>query len=125
MTIHEFTTTDPKRAVNARRTTEGEIKMSLPSASQRALKQYVEQIEKIESEKAELADMLKEKFSEARGAGFDVKIMRQVLKLRKQTQDERDEQSDLLDTYLHAMGMAGTPLGDYADAQDAERLALQ
>tara|TARA_R110000851_G_C13032400_1_gene561249 strand:- start:198 stop:491 length:294 start_codon:yes stop_codon:yes gene_type:complete len=92
--------------------------MTLPNASQRALRQYVEQIEQIESEKAELADVLKEKFAELKGAGFDAKVVKQVLKLRKMTEDERSEADDLLDTYLHALGMAGTPLADWAESQD-------
>lgn len=88
--------------------------MTLHDAGQRALRQYVESIEQLEIEKAAIADDIKEKFAEAKGAGFDVKIMRQVLKIRKKSKDERDEEQMILDTYLHAMGMFdGTPMGEY------------
>lgn len=88
--------------------------MSLPNASQRALRQYIERIEQLNTEKQAIADDVKEAFAEAKGAGFDVKIMRQILKLRKQTPDDRAHEEAILATYMHALEMFdGTPIGDY------------
>ena len=85
--------------------------MTLQASTQNQLRQMIEQIERLEEEKKALADDIKDKFLEAKAVGFDVKILRQVIRLRKQSQDDRDEQQAVLDTYLHALGMLsdGTP----------------
>lgn len=70
------------------------------------LKSIVERIERLEEEKAAIADDIKEVFSEAKGNGFDVPTIRRVLRLRKQDTAERQEQEALLDVYLAALGMA-------------------
>ena len=94
-----------------------------PNASQRALRQYIEAIERLEEDKKAVMLEIKDKFDEARGAGFDPKIMRQVIKLRKQSQDERDEAEAVLHTYLHAMQMFdGTPMGEYIAGQEEATL---
>ncbi|HQF30875.1 MAG TPA: DUF2312 domain-containing protein [Hyphomicrobiales bacterium] len=72
------------------------------------LRAFIERIERLEEEKKALADDIKDVFSEAKSQGFDTRTMRQVLKIRRQDADERQEQEALLDLYLHAMGM--TPL---------------
>ncbi len=69
------------------------------------LKSFIERIERLEEEKAALAADVREVFAEAKSAGFDVKIMRQVLRLRKLDSADRQEQEALLDIYLHALGM--------------------
>ena len=69
------------------------------------LRQYIEQIERMDEEKKAISDDIRDKFAEAKSAGFDVKVMRQVLKLRKKSSDERDEEQAVLDTYLHALNM--------------------
>ena len=69
------------------------------------LRQFIERIERLEEEKAALAADVKEVFSEAKGSGFDVKIMRQVIKLRKMDKVDIQEQDALLDVYKHALGM--------------------
>ncbi len=69
------------------------------------LKSFIERIERLEEEKAALAGDIREVFAEAKGNGFDTKIMRQVLKLRKLEQDDRQEQEHLLDLYKRALGM--------------------
>jgi uncharacterized protein (UPF0335 family) len=79
--------------------------MTLTNQAQGALRQYVERIERLTAEKKELADDIKEVFSEARGCGFDVKVMRKVLKLRTQSADDRSEAEAILHTYLVALGM--------------------
>ncbi len=69
------------------------------------LRQYIQRIEQLESEKADIAENIKDSFAEAKGNGFDVKIMRQIIKLRKMEQADIDEQENILDIYKHAMGM--------------------
>lgn len=69
------------------------------------LKSFIERIERLEEEKRALAEDVKEIYSEAKGAGFDVKIIRQIVRIRKMDEDDRDEQEALLDTYLRAIGM--------------------
>ena len=70
------------------------------------LRSFIERIERLEEEKAALAADIREIYAEAKGVGFDTKIMRQVLKLRKMDRDDRQEQETLLDLYLQALGMA-------------------
>ena len=74
-------------------------------AAQR-LKSFIERIERLEEEKAALAADVREVYSEAKSEGFDVKIMRQVIRLRKMETDDRQEQEHLLDLYKQALGMA-------------------
>ncbi len=79
--------------------------MSFEVVSSAQLRQYIEKVERLEEEKAELMDGLREVFAEAKGNGFDVKIMKQVLKMRKMKQEELMEQEELLALYLQALGM--------------------
>lgn len=67
------------------------------------LRAFVERIEHVEQEIADLNEGKKEIFAEAKGEGFDVKILREIIKLRKLDKDERDEHETLLDVYLRAM----------------------
>ena len=69
------------------------------------LKSFIERIERLEGEKAELAEDIREVYGEAKSEGFDTKIMRQVIRLRKLEIQERREQEELLDTYRKALGM--------------------
>ena len=69
------------------------------------LKSFIERIERLEEEKRALAEDIKEVFAEAKGTGFDTKIMRQLIKLRKMDKDDLDEQETLLDVYKRAIGM--------------------
>ncbi len=69
------------------------------------LLQFIERIERLESEKKGIADDIKDVYSEAKGNGFDVKIMRKVVQLRKQDRDERREQEAILEVYLQSLGM--------------------
>jgi uncharacterized protein (UPF0335 family) len=70
------------------------------------LKAIVERIERLEEEKKAIADDIRDVYGEAKGNGYDVKALRTVIRLRKQDKDERAEQEAILDTYLHALGMA-------------------
>ena len=67
------------------------------------LKQFVEKIERLEAEKADIATDIREVYAEAKGNGFDTKIMRQVIKLRKMEEPDRKEQDELLDLYRAAL----------------------
>ena len=69
------------------------------------LRSFVERIERLEEEKAALAADIREVYSEAKGAGFDVKTLRQVVRLRKLDQADRREQEELLTVYMSALGM--------------------
>jgi uncharacterized protein (UPF0335 family) len=69
------------------------------------LKSLVERIERLEEEKAALAEDIREVYSEAKGNGFDTKIIRQVVRLRKLDRADRQEQEAILDLYLAALGM--------------------
>lgn len=66
---------------------------------------YIERIERLEEEKAALAADIKDVFAEAKGNGFDVKTMRQILKLRKLEKDDLQEQEHLLELYKRAIGL--------------------
>jgi uncharacterized protein (UPF0335 family) len=78
--------------------------VTIPGGKIRA---FVERIENLDTELAELNEQKKEVFSEAKGEGFDVKILKEIIKLRKQDQEERDERESLLDLYMRAMEQAG------------------
>lgn len=69
------------------------------------LRSYIERIERLNEEKAGLTEDIKDIFAEAKGNGFDVKTMRQILKIRKMDASDRAEQEALIDLYLHALGM--------------------
>ena len=69
------------------------------------LRSFIERIERLEEEKAALTADIREVFSEAKGQGFDTKIMRQVIRLRKLDKADYQEQQSLLDLYKGALGM--------------------
>lgn len=69
------------------------------------LRQFIERIEQLESEKADIAEQCKEVFAEAKGRGYDTKVMRKVIALRKLKPDERAEMEAILDMYQSALGM--------------------
>ena len=76
----------------------------LNQAAQGQLKSIIERIERLEVEKAEVAEQIKEVFPEAKGNGFDVKILRKVIRLRKTDKAKRQEEEALIDLYLSAIG---------------------
>jgi uncharacterized protein (UPF0335 family) len=69
------------------------------------LKAFVERIERLEEEKKATSDDIRDVYAEAKGTGFDTKALRTIVRLRKMDTDERREQQEVLDTYLHALGM--------------------
>jgi uncharacterized protein (UPF0335 family) len=80
--------------------------VTLQVSAQNQLRQFVEQIERLEEEKKALAGDIRDKYAEAKGLGFDVKVMRKIVSLRKKSKADREEEDALLATYLHALGMA-------------------
>ena len=75
----------------------------------------VDRIEKLELEKADIAELIKDVYAEAKSNGFDVKILRKIIVQRKKTDEERKLEQDLIDTYMNALGMlADLPLGQAA-----------
>lgn len=76
----------------------------LTAAAQGRLKSFLERIEKLEEDKAAVAEDMKEVYAEAKGEGFDTKILRKVVRLRKQDKAQRDEEEALLGLYLSAIG---------------------
>jgi uncharacterized protein (UPF0335 family) len=78
---------------------------TLQAAAQNQLRQLVEQIERLEEEKKALAADIRDKYLEAKGVGFDVKALRQIVRMRKKSQQEREEEETILEVYLLALGM--------------------
>jgi uncharacterized protein (UPF0335 family) len=79
------------------------------------LASIVDRIEKLELEKADIADLIKDVYTEAKYNGFDVKILRKIIVQRKKTDEERKFEQDLIDTSMNALGMlADLPLGQAA-----------
>ena len=71
------------------------------------LRSIIKRIEKLEEDKTGISDDIKEVYAEAKGTGFDVKIIRQIVRLRKVEVEKRREESELLDLYMSAIGMEG------------------
>ena len=69
------------------------------------LRAIVERIERLEEEKKEVAEQIKEVYAEAKGNGFDVKTLRKIVSLRKKKPEERSEEEAMLDLYMQALGM--------------------
>ena len=76
----------------------------MTAAAQGRLKSFLERIERLEEDKAAVSNDLKEVYAEAKGEGFDTKILRKVVRLRKQDKVKRDEEQTLIDLYLSAIG---------------------
>jgi len=94
--------------------------VSPDSVAQDQIKAFIERIERLEEEKAATAGDIKEVYAEAKGNGFDTKVLRKIISIRKQDHAERMEQEALLELYLTALGMSNgpesddeTPGGDY------------
>lgn len=79
----------------------------ITNAAASQLKAFIERIERLEEEKKNTADDSKDVYAEAKGNGFDTKVMRKVVALRKQDANERREQEEILSLYLQAIGMEG------------------
>lgn len=90
--------------------------MTLHASSQEQLRQFIEQVERLEEEKKAIAADIADKFAEAKALGFDPKIMKKVIALRKMSASEREEFEAVLTTYLHAVEAkrsgGDTPMGE-------------
>jgi len=86
--------------------------MANESVAQDQLRAFIERIERMEEEKKAIADDIKEIYAEAKGNGFDVKVLRKIVAIRKQDHAERLEQEALLDLYMSALGMQAAPRED-------------
>jgi len=69
------------------------------------LKTFIERIERLEEEKKTISDDIKDIYAEAKGTGFDIRVLRKIVARRRQDQHERKEQDELLSLYLRALGM--------------------
>lgn len=92
--------------------------ISPDSVAQDQIRAFIERIERLEEEKASIAGDIKEVYAEAKGNGFDTKVLRKIISIRKMDHNERMEQEALLELYLTALGMASAPSeaeqdGDY------------
>ncbi|MEN8708683.1 MAG: DUF2312 domain-containing protein [Paracoccaceae bacterium] len=76
------------------------------SATSQELRQFIEQFEQLDAEKAKLAELQKEVMAEAKGRGYDTKVMRKIVALRKRDRDEIAEEEAILDMYKEALGMS-------------------
>ena len=89
------------------------------------LKSFIERIERLEEEKAALTADVREVCAEARTDGYDVKIMRQIIKLRKMDHADRAEQEEILALYKHALGMEDSPPNSEATSESAPEPAVE
>lgn len=89
---------------------------TLQASSQEQLRQFIEQVERLEEEKKALGSDIRDKYLEAKAVGFDPKVMKKVIALRKLSASEREEFESVLTTYLHAVESkrsgADTPMGE-------------
>lgn len=80
--------------------------MSEANVTAEQLRLFIERIERLEEEKKGISDDIRDVYSEAKSNGYDAKIMRQIVKLRKLTNDDRAEMEAVLETYKSALGLA-------------------
>ena len=79
--------------------------MSQESVSADHLRQFIERIERLEEEKSNIANDIKDVYAEAKATGFEPKVMRQIVRLRKMDSNDRQEQEHLLELYRSAVGL--------------------
>ena len=91
----------------------------MTSVNNAQLRSIIDRIEHLEQEKGSIADDIKDIYAEAKGNGFDVKVIREVIRIRKQDANKRQEHETILEVYMAALGMlSDTPLGQAAIARD-------
>ena len=78
---------------------------TLQVSAQKQLRQFVEQIERLEEENKALSGDIRDKYLEAKATGFDVKALRKIISLRKKSATDRQEEEAILAVYMHALGM--------------------
>lgn len=85
--------------------TDSEAQEDVGGIAGKRLLSFFDRVERLEEEKAALAEDIKEVFAEAKSAGFEIKIMRRIMKLRKMEPEKRQEEDELLNLYMSAIGM--------------------
>jgi uncharacterized protein (UPF0335 family) len=95
--------------------------VDLHMATRQQLKAFIERIERLEEEKAALTGDIRDVYNEAKATGFDVKVMRKIIRMRKQEDHKRREEEAVLETYLAALGMldGGISRADGAEMDEA------
>lgn len=78
---------------------------TLQKSAQAQLRQFVEQIERLSEEQKQLAADIRDKYSEAKSVGFDVKALKAIVRMRKKSASEREEEESILTVYMSALGM--------------------
>lgn len=96
---------DKTAAADAADRQRGKNTVSSDAVAQDQLRAFVERIERMEEEKKAISEDIREIYAEAKGNGFDTKVLRMIIKIRKRDAAERAEQEALLDLYLTALGM--------------------
>ncbi len=79
--------------------------MSTNSIEAGHLMAFIERVERLESDLKTVSDERKDVYAEARGTGYDVKILKEIVKIRKQDRDKRAEEQEILELYMQALGM--------------------
>jgi uncharacterized protein (UPF0335 family) len=82
------------------------IAMEANSAEAKHLLAFIERIERLEEDKKQVSEDIKDVYAEAKGTGYDVKIIRKIVSIRKQDKDKRREEEEILSLYMSALGMA-------------------
>lgn len=85
----------------------------MANATDDRLRLLIERVERLEEEKKGIAEDIRDVYAEAKAVGYDAKIMRQIVRLRKMKPDDRAEMEQILETYKAALGLGGTPMGDH------------
>ena len=80
--------------------------MEANSAEAKHLLAFIERIERLEEDKKQVSEDIKDVYAEAKGTGYDIKVIRKVVSIRKQDKDKRREEEEILSLYLAALGMA-------------------
>ena len=83
--------------------------ISSDSVAQDQIRAFIERIERLETEKSSIAGDIKEVYAEAKGNGFDTKVLRKIIQIRRQDHNQRMEIEALLELYMTALGMASAP----------------
>jgi uncharacterized protein (UPF0335 family) len=90
---------------NEAKMTDNEIETDTYKVTADELRQFIERIERLEAEKQDIAEQTKEVFAECKGRGYDVKVVRTLIRMRKRDKDDIAEEEAILDMYKEALGM--------------------
>jgi uncharacterized protein (UPF0335 family) len=85
---------------------DSEVAKGAPAVNPAQLRAFIERIERLEEEKKALSDDIRDVYAEAKGNGFDARVIRKIVSIRKQDRDKRREEEEILDLYLSALGMS-------------------